>query len=120
MKSPLNYIRHIQSEALYLHKESRNISRDIFLNNETLKRAFIRSIEIIGEATKNIDSEFKQKYSKLDWKKMAGMRDRLIHAYFDVDYFIVWDIVINKIPDLLKRIEEIIEKEEKDRPNRDI
>jgi uncharacterized protein with HEPN domain len=52
----------------------------------------------IGEASKKIPDDFKQKYSHLEWRAMAGMRDRLIHGYFGVDYGIVWDVVKNKIP----------------------
>jgi uncharacterized protein with HEPN domain len=61
-------------------------------------RAFVRSIEIIGEATKKIPSEFKEKYAHLEWRAMAGMRDKLIHDYLGMDYDIVWDVVIDKIP----------------------
>lgn len=71
----------------------------------------MRSIEIIGEASKQIPDDVKQKYSHLEWRAMAGMRDRLIHAYFGVDYEIVWDVVINKVPTLHQEIKEIIEAE---------
>jgi uncharacterized protein with HEPN domain len=57
-----------------------------FLRYETLKRAFVRSLEIIGEAVKQLPDDVKQRYSHLDWRAMAGMRDRLIHGYFGVDY----------------------------------
>jgi uncharacterized protein with HEPN domain len=59
------------------------------MRDETLKRAFVRSIEVIGEATRNIPIETRQKYPQVDWKAMAGMRDRLIHGYFGIDYDIV-------------------------------
>lgn len=76
-----------------------------------MKRAFVRSIEIIGEAVKKIPSEFKQKYPRIEWKAMAGMRDKLIHDYFGIDYEIVWDVVTNKIPTLRLKIKEILNKE---------
>jgi uncharacterized protein with HEPN domain len=63
------------------------------LNNETLKRAVVRSLEIIGEATKSIPTDFKVKWSSVQWKNMAGMRDRLIHDYMGVNYSIVWDVI---------------------------
>ncbi len=65
-----------------------------------LCRAVVRSIEIIGEASKKIDEEFKSSHIHIEWKKMAGARDKLIHDYFGIDYDIVWDIIKNKIPDL--------------------
>lgn len=84
---------------------------DQFMRDETLKRAFVRSLEIIGEASKQIPDDFKQKYSHLEWRAMAGMRDRLIHGYFGVDYGIVWDVVKNKIPILHQAIKEVVEAE---------
>ncbi|MDD5270053.1 MAG: DUF86 domain-containing protein [Candidatus Omnitrophica bacterium] len=113
MSSPgLEYLRHILDEANYILKESNSINRDDFFNNQTLQRAFVRSIEIIGEATKKLPDELKRKYPNLEWKAIAGMRDRLIHDYFGIDYEIVWDVIINKIPLLQKEITEIIKKEE--------
>ena len=81
------------------------------MRDATLKRAFVRSLEIIGEASKQIPDDFKQKYSHLEWRAMAGMRDRLIHGYFGVDYGIVWDVVKNKIPILHQAIKEVVEAE---------
>ncbi len=90
---------------------ARGLSKEEFLQDETLKRAFVRSLEIIGEATKQIPNDFRQKYRHLEWRAMAGMRDRLIHGYFGVDYDIVWDAVINKVPGLQQEIERIIQHE---------
>jgi uncharacterized protein with HEPN domain len=87
------------------------LTRDKFFNDETLKRAFVRSIEIIGEATKKLSDELKQNYPNIEWKAIAGMHDRLIHDYFGIDYEIVWDVVINKIPQLHTEIQQIINKE---------
>jgi uncharacterized protein with HEPN domain len=81
------------------------------VHDATLKRAFVRSLEIIGEASKQIPDDFKQKYSHLEWRAMAGMRDRLIHGYFGVDYGIVWDVVKNRIPVLHQAIKEVVEAE---------
>jgi len=81
------------------------------VKDETLKRAYVRSIEIIGEAVKQMPNAVRQKYSAIEWRAMAGMRDRLIHNYFGVDYDIVWDVVINKIPTLDAEIRVILNQE---------
>ena len=95
---PLEFLRHIMDEIEYLIDRSANLSKEDFLDDETLKRAFVRSIEIIGEAVKKIPPDYKQKYPHIEWKAIAGMRDKLIHDYFGIDYEIVWDVVANKIP----------------------
>ena len=110
----LEYLRHILDETAYLVSRTQGMTKDEFMGNETLKRAFVRSLEIIGEATKNVSTELRQKYSHIDWKAMAGMRDRLIHGYFGIDYEIVWDAVKNKIPLLQQEIGQIIRGEEKE------
>jgi len=64
---------HILDETTYLVSRSKAIGKDDFMQDETLKRAFVRSLEIIGEATKNVSIDLKQKYSYIDWRAMAGM-----------------------------------------------
>lgn len=88
-RSVREYLRHILDETNYLLSESQGLSQAEFLQNETLKRAFVRSIEIIGEATKKVPNDFRQNYPQIEWRAMAGMRDHLIHGYFGIDYDIV-------------------------------
>lgn len=111
-KEPIEYLKHIRDECAYiLSVISIDTTKDDFLADETLKRAVIRSLEIIGEATKKIPADFKVKWGSVNWKNMAGMRDRLIHDYMGVNYSIVWDVIKNKIPELHIQIKEVIEKE---------
>lgn len=84
------YLQHIVDETGYLTETSQSVSREAFLQDETLKRAFVRSIEIIGEAVKQIPVSVRQEYPEIEWRAIVGMWDRLIHGYFDADYEIVW------------------------------
>lgn len=90
---------------------SDDVDKDEFLNNETLKRAIVRSLEVIGEVTKQIPADVKVKWESINWKNMAGMRDRLIHDYMGVNYSIVWDVAKNIIPSLIIQIQDVIAKE---------
>ena len=73
-----------------------------------IQDAVIRNMEIVAEAVKNIPGEFKKKHSEIEWKKIAGMRDKIIHFYFGVNWEIVWDVIRNKLPDLKRKIKSII------------
>ena len=109
-KEPIEFLKHISDECAYLLSVNKDLSKADFLDDETLKRAVVRSLEIIGEATKKIPADFKVKYSSIQWKNMAGMRDRLIHDYIGVNYSIVWDVFNNKIPGLHKQIQEVLNR----------
>ena len=110
-KESIEYVKHIVDECSYIISVSVNLSKDEFLDDETLKRAVVRSLEIIGEATKKIPPDFKVKWSSVQWKNMAGMRDRLIHDYIGVNYSIVWDVVKNKIPQLYHQLLKVLGQE---------
>ncbi len=110
-KEPIEFLKHINDECLYILYVSKDLSKDNFLDDETLKRATVRSLEIIGEATKKIPADFKLKWNSIQWKNMAGMRDRLIHDYIGVNYSIVRDVIRNKIPDLQIQISQVIENQ---------
>lgn len=84
---------------------------DEFLEDIKTQDAVVRNLEIIGEATKNISNDFREKYSQIPWKKLAGVRDRLIHHYFGVNYDIVWVIAKEELPEIVSQIEEILGKE---------
>ncbi len=68
----------------------------------------IRNLEIIGEAVKNLPDDIKKDYPEVEWRKIAGLRDILIHAYFGVDLEVIWDIVKNKVPELKEMVRKIL------------
>ncbi len=77
-------------------ERTEGVTKDDFLRDDTLTRACIRSLEVIGEAARRVPDDLKRRNSHVQWREMAGMRDHLIHGYFSVDYEIVWDAVTNK------------------------
>jgi len=104
MKNCVEYLNHIIDECNYLISDSQNLDFEKFFSDSRLKRAFVRSLEVIGEAVKKLPADFKEKHKDISWQEIAGTRNRLIHDYMNVDYEIVWDIVKNEIPQLITNI----------------
>jgi uncharacterized protein with HEPN domain len=111
MKLNKVYLKHIIDEINFITDEIEKLSYDTFIESEIYTRAFSRSIEIIGEAIKNLSVNFKEIHNDIEWKKISGMRDKLIHQYFSVDYEIVWDVVKNKLPVIRKKLLKILDAE---------
>jgi len=110
--SPPEYIRHMLDEIDYILTQISDTDFDSFLQNATLKRAFVRSLEIIGEASKKLPEDVKAMQPDIEWRKVSGMRDRLIHDYFGVDYTIVWDVATSKLPDLRVKLQALLKESE--------
>jgi len=110
-RSTREYFQHMLDEIAFLQAYIPQTTKDDLIHNELLKRAVIRSIEIIGEAIKQIPDGIKTKYPDVAWRPIAAMRDRLIHGYFGIDYDIVWDVLTTKIPVLEQQIRVIVQME---------
>ena len=103
-------VKHIVDEIDFVIDQTISKHKDEVTNNPVLSRALVRSLEIIGEASSKLDNEFRQKYPHIEWRKIISTRNKLIHNYFGIDYDIVWDIVVNKLPDLKIFLDEILAK----------
>ncbi len=110
-KNPIIYLRHILDCIDKIKSYASHFNEDEFLSNNLVQDAVIRNLEIIGEATKQLDNTFRKKYPKVEWKKIAGMRDKLIHDYIGVDLWAVWGVVEEIIPELRIQIQSIIDAE---------
>jgi uncharacterized protein with HEPN domain len=104
---PREYISHILDECDFLVRSLADLELEQFLASAVLRRACQRSLEIIGEASKQVDPAFKTAHPQVPWKDMAAMRDRLIHGYFGVDDAIVWDVVKTHIPAVTETLRAI-------------
>ncbi len=109
--SQLDFLRHILDEVVFIEAAMRNKSMNDIETDLILQKAIVRSIEVIGEATKRLDAKIRLRYPGVDWRAMAGTRDKLIHDYFEVDIELVFDIVINHLPSLKIHLLQIIQME---------
>jgi len=110
-KSDIVYLKHIRDAISRIEEYTKTVGYDDFIKNNLIQDGVIRQLEIIGEATKRLSTEFKNKYPHIAWKDIAGMRDKLIHNYLGVDLDAVWDTVKKDIPVLKKEVKKILSEE---------
>lgn len=101
-------IRHILDAAREAVAFSHGRSRADLDTDRKLNLSLVRLLEVIGEAARGISSDCRQAHPELPWKSMVGMRDRLIHAYFDVNLHVVWETVTEDLPPLIAQLEKIV------------
>lgn len=110
MRSPILYLSEMLDAARAIRNFTYGMNRETFLEDEKTRSAVTFQLLILGEASKAIPADIKSRASNLDWRGMASMRDRLIHAYFDADYDLVWDTVEHEIPQVEEGIEKLIDE----------
>ena len=89
----------------------KNLSLDAFSEDQKSVDAVVRNLEIIGEAANRLPDEFKEKYSEIKWRKVVGLRHRIVHEYFGIDIEIIWQILHKDLPELRQKIMRIISEE---------
>jgi len=97
--------------ALKIKEYTKTKSFDTFLQDDKTIDAVIRNFEIIGEAANRIDNDFRLKNPTIEWKRIRGFRNRIVHDYFGIDYEIVWSIIVNNLDDLIDGLSLIIDNE---------
>jgi uncharacterized protein with HEPN domain len=103
------YIKDILTAMEAIEQFVQDLEFDKFVVDDKTASAVARKFEIIGEATKSVPEEIKQKYTQVPWKEMAGMRDKLIHFYFGIDYKLLWQTIKNRIPQIKPVIQQILQ-----------
>jgi uncharacterized protein with HEPN domain len=104
------FIKDILSAMESIEKFVKRMDFEGFVKDDKTTSAVIRKLEIIGEATKNLPDRLKERYEDIPWKRMAGMRDRLTHGYFGVDYDLVWEAIKIEIPKVKPKIEGMLDE----------
>jgi uncharacterized protein with HEPN domain len=102
------YLHHILDSIERIEKYTHGVSKNEFLQNGLLQDGVLRQMEIIGEASRNLSSEFRENHSDVQWSQIIGLRNRIVHAYFDIDFEIAWTIVKNDLPYLRQRVEKFL------------
>lgn len=106
------YLEHILRCIDNILSYTLDLDEDDFLSSQLQKDAVVRNFEIIGEATKRITEQLKNQSKNIEWKKMSGLRDKLIHDYIEIDYQIIWYTITDLLPQLKIDIESLINNQE--------
>lgn len=103
------YLEDIVQAAQKINRYVSGLSVQTFSDDEKTVDAVVRNLEVIGEAVRNIPEDIRDKYPKIAWHRIAGLRNILIHEYFAISTKIIWDISTNKLPILEQQIKKILE-----------
>jgi uncharacterized protein with HEPN domain len=104
IKDDLLYVEHILESITKIEKYTDSLTIHEFVENELIQDGVIRNFEIIGEATKHLSKDFRDNYSDIPWKQIAGMRDILIHDYLGIDIYAVWETIETNLPPLKRQL----------------
>ncbi len=105
------YLLHILDAINNIEEFTKGCSKEKFIKAKIIQDSVIRNLEIIGEAAKHVSASVRKKYASIEWKRIAGMRDILIHEYFGVDIDRVWQVLKVRLPELKEGINNILRNE---------
>ena len=108
MKSDAVYLQHILEAIQQIALYTSEVSYEQFLQKRLVQDGVVRQLEIIGEASRNLSPEFRNSQSQIPWQQIIGLRNRVIHAYFEVNLTIIWEVVQNDLPTLREQLEPLI------------
>ena len=103
------FLRHILDSIESIEMFVEGLSEDEFMKDMKSKYAVVRAIEIIGEAIKNMPASYRNENPDIPWKDIAGMRDKLMHHYFGIDYKKVWKVIEKDLPELKRNIKKLLD-----------
>ena len=107
MKDDRIYLHHIR-DAIALIESYTSTGREVFFSNPMIRDAVLHNLQIIGEAVKNLSEEFRLGHPEAPWRRIAGLRDVLVHQYFGVSAPMVWAIVESELPKLKRQVEDLL------------
>jgi len=110
IRGDLEYLYDIKESIELILEYVKDTSQNEFKNNQEKQDAVVNRMNVIGEATKNLSQEIRDNYPDIPWKRMAGMRDVLIHQYHGIDLEVVWQTINQELPEVGQRIGQIIEE----------
>ena len=111
-RDPLVYVHQMLDHAREAWELTRHRSRDDLDADRVLSLALVRLMEVVGEASRRVPGDFRSRFPELPWAGMIDLRNRLIHAYDEIDFDIVWSIVQNDLPPLITQLEAIISEQD--------
>ncbi len=109
MKDPFVFVKHILESINLIQSYIKGKSKEDLSKAIQFQDAIFRRLEIIGEATKNLSPEFKERYPEIPWLDMADTRNKIIHHYFGLDIEIIWEIIEKDLPELKLKLSKLLE-----------
>ena len=102
------YLHHIIDAFVQIEYYADGVSQEEFLRNRLLQDGVIRQLEVMGEAARNLSDDLRNEHPEIPWRQMVGLRNRMIHAYFNIDLQIIWEIVQGDMPVLKEKMKRIL------------